>query len=258
MKEFDRLVEIIARLRDPIDGCPWDLEQTPKSLVPNFIEELYETVEAIEDNDPESLKEELGDLMLHVLMQCRIGEENKEFTVQESLDGISDKLISRHPHIFGDETAKDAETVLMNWERIKQVEKKKVRDSVLDGTPLTMPALIVSHRIQEKAASQGFDWDSIEPIYGKIVEETEEIKEAIIGGNQDKIEEEIGDLLFSVVNLARRLKVDSESALRITINKFIRRFKYVEKTFAKNGKMMYEATLKELDEVWDEAKRTEA
>jgi tetrapyrrole methylase family protein/MazG family protein len=252
------LVEIIAQLRDPISGCPWDLKQTPKSLVPNFIEELYEAVEAIEENDPDSLKEELGDLMLHILMQCRIAEENEEFSVKESLEGISNKLIKRHPHIFGDAVETDAGTVKMNWERMKQVEKKEERQSILDGTPLSMPALIVSHRLQEKAASIGFDWGAIEPIYDKIEEETEEIKEACLQGDMEKIEGEVGDLLFSVVNLARKLNVDSETALRVTINKFIRRFKEVEKSYENNGKMMYDATLEELDEVWEQVKRTEA
>ncbi|MBN2830316.1 MAG: nucleoside triphosphate pyrophosphohydrolase [Candidatus Cloacimonetes bacterium] len=258
MKEFDRLVEIIAQLRDPIEGCPWDLKQTPKSLVPNFIEELYEAIEAIEENDPDSLKEELGDLMLHILMQCRIAEENEEFTVRDSLEGISGKLIKRHPHIFSDAVETDANSVRMNWERMKQVEKKEERQSILDGTPLSMPALIVSHRLQEKAASIGFDWGSIEPIYAKIEEETQEIKEACLTGDMEKIEGEVGDLLFSVVNLARKLNVDSETALRVTINKFIRRFKQVEKSYENNGKMMYDATLEELDEVWEQVKRTEA
>ncbi len=257
MKEFDRLVEIIAKLRDPLDGCPWDLKQTHKSLVPNFIEELYETVEAIEDNDPKALKEELGDLMLHLLMQCRIAEENKEFTVADSLNGISEKLIRRHPHIFGEKKENDADEVKINWERMKQEEKKKERESILDGTPLSMPALIVAHRLQEKAASIGFDWDSIEPIFGKIDEEQDEIREAIESGDQSKVEEEVGDLLFSVVNLARKLHVDSEIALRITINKFVRRFKQVEKIYSDNGEKMYDATLEELDRVWDQVKRTE-
>ncbi len=258
MKEFDRLVEIIAKLRDPSDGCPWDLKQTHKSLVSGFIEELYETVEAIEDSNPKALQEELGDLMLHILLQSRIAEENREFTIVDALTGISDKLIRRHPHIFGDTEETDAGQVKVNWERIKKEEKKRERESILDGTPLSMPALLVAHRVQEKAASTGFDWDSVEPIFDKINEEQEEIKEAVELGEQDKIEEEIGDLIFSAVNLARKLNVDSESALRVTINKFIRRFKQVEKIYSENGDKMYESTLEELDETWEQVKRTEA
>jgi len=231
MIEFDKLNDVVARLRDKDKGCPWDLKQTHTSLVPNFIEELYECVEAIENNDTEHLSEELGDLMLHILMQARIAEEENNFDVKIVLDKITEKLIRRHPHIFGDGHAVDAEGVKLNWERIKQDEKKDHRTSAIDGIPRNMPALIIAQRMQEKAASVGFDWDDVVPAIGKLREEIDEFETEYNLNDQEEMEKELGDMLFSIVNISRKLNMDSETALKKTIRKFENRFKYVEEHF---------------------------
>lgn len=255
MKEFDRLVEIVRQLRDPVSGCPWDIKQTPASLVPNFIEELYEVVEAIEDNDHIALKEELGDLMLHVVFQAQIASEEKTFDMAEVLQKITDKLVCRHPHVFGDLDVNDADTVKMNWERIKKQEKKE-RKSVLEGIPRALPALIHAQRTQEKAASVGFDWPDTEPIMEKLAEETAELEEALESGDGAKIREELGDMIFTLVNLARKLHIDAEAALKECSRKFVRRFNYIEEHYEKNGEDIHEASLEELDRIWNQAKET--
>ncbi len=194
MKEFDELIEVVARLRDPENGCPWDLKQTSRSLVPNFIEELYEAIEAIEHDDQKHLCEELGDIMLHVVMQIRLAEEAGYFTAAEVLTSICTKLIRRHPHIFGDTEATDAYEVKMNWERLKRLEKEKKDRSAIDGIPHSMPGLIVAQRMQEKAASVGFDWGDAKPVFDKMREEFDEFEEAWESEPQERIEEEIGDI----------------------------------------------------------------
>lgn len=256
MQEFDRLVKIVKDLRNPETGCPWDTKQTPKSLVPNFIEELYECVEAIENEDWDDLSEELGDLMLHIVMQARIAEEEKRFDMAVLLHKINDKLVRRHPHIFGSDTVKDASEVKMNWEQIKLQEKSN-RKSAIDGVPRSMPKLIVSWRMQEKAAAVGFDWDNHLQVITKLDEEVDELKEAIENDNRAQIEDEIGDVLFTVVNLSRKLGIDAESCLSAAINKFERRFKQVEKKFSEKEISMQHSTLEKLDEVWEEVKNTE-
>ncbi|MBN1326632.1 MAG: nucleoside triphosphate pyrophosphohydrolase [Candidatus Cloacimonetes bacterium] len=255
MKEFDQLVEIISRLRDPQNGCPWDLQQTSESLIPNFIEELYECVEAIENGDHVHLSEELGDLLLHILMQARIAQEAGNFSLNNVLEKISQKLINRHPHVFGDKQVYGANNVKMNWERIKQKEKKDVRKSVLDGIPKTMPALIIAQRIQEKAASVGFDWEKPEPVITKLDEELSEFKKAFAVGDQTEIQNEIGDVIFTVVNLARKLGFDAESCLRKTITKFENRFNKIEQYHQQNNENIYESSLEKLDEIWNETKK---
>jgi len=255
MKEFDRLVEIVRQLRDPVSGCPWDIKQTPASLVPNFIEELYEVVEAIEDKDDIALKEELGDLMLHVVFQAQIASEEKTFEMADVLQKITDKLVRRHPHVFGDLDVNDADTVKMNWERIKKQEKKE-RKSVLEGIPRALPALIHAQRTQEKAASVGFDWPDTEPIMEKLAEETAELEEALESGDGAKIREELGDMIFTLVNLARKLHIDAEAALKECSRKFVRRFNYIEEHYEKNGEDIHEASLEELDRIWNQAKET--
>ncbi|HPT70769.1 MAG TPA: nucleoside triphosphate pyrophosphohydrolase [Candidatus Cloacimonadota bacterium] len=258
MNEFDQLIDIVGSLRDPENGCPWDLKQTLRSLVPNFIEEVYEAVEAIELDDSHALCEELGDIMLHIVMQVRIAEENNDFTMADVLNGINHKLIHRHPHIFGDETLKDADEVKLNWEKIKHKEKKLHRKSILDGIPKTMPGLIKAQRTQEKAASTGFDWQDIHPVLDKLEEEKNELLEALDQDNPDHIREEIGDLLFTIVNLARKLHIDAEGALNDTTRKFERRFKSIEDHYSKNGQNIYESTLEQLDEIWDLVKKHES
>lgn len=251
MKKFQELIDIVAALRDPDTGCPWDAAQTHESLVSNFIEELYEVVEAIKEQDDEALCEELGDLMLHLVFQAQIARERKAFEMEDVLGGIIDKLVRRHPHVFGDLSVADAEGVKMNWERLKKVEKTD-RESVLDGVPKSMPALIQAHRTQEKAASVGFDWPDLPPVLAKIDEEREELYEALETNDMEAIKDELGDLLFSIVNLARKLGIDAEAALKGTTRKFYSRFRHVEKQYSNND--IHEASLEELDSHWESAK----
>jgi len=257
MKEFDKLVEVIEKLRDKENGCPWDLEQTHESLIPNFIEELYESVEAIESKDYTHLSEELGDLLLHIIMQAQIAKEAGEFEIEEVLSKINTKLIRRHPHVFADGHATDANGVKMNWERIKFEEKKKSRKSAIDGIPRAMPALIVAQRMQEKAASVGFDWPDVEPAVDKIKEEIHEFVDAFQQKDIEEMQNELGDMLFSIVNISRKLGFDTESALRRTIDKFDNRFRKVEEHYRKNKKNMLDASLEQLDEIWEIAKKDE-
>lgn len=254
MKEFDQLVDILARLRDPETGCPWDAKQTPMSLRANFIEELYEAVEAIEADDSEALSEELGDLMLHIIFQARMAEEQQRFDIRTVLEKINNKLIRRHPHIFSDAKAEDAEGVKQNWELIKKREKKH-RKSILDGIPGSMPALIHASRTQEKAAALGFDWSEILPVIEKIEEELDELKSAIKSQQEDQITMEIGDLLFSVVNLARKLNIDAEAALKASTRKFTKRFQFIEEYYETHQKDIKSAGLEELDKIWELAKK---
>jgi MazG family protein len=257
VKEFDELHEIVRKLRDPEKGCPWDTQQTHRSLVPNFIEELYESIEAIENEDYEHLAEELGDLLLHIMMQIVMAEEKKVFKAEQVLEKINAKLIRRHPHIFGDGMAVDAKGVKMNWERIKQQEKKALRKSMIDGIPRSMPALIIAQRMQEKAAAAGFDWPEVIPAVDKLEEEIEEFRKAMIEMDSGEVESEIGDMLFSIINISRKLGFDAESSLKRTIKKFERRFKKIEEYHHKNNKNMQESSLEQLDEIWELAKKTE-
>jgi len=255
LKKFDDLLRIVAQLRNPNGGCPWDLKQTHKSLIANFIEEVYETIEAIENENYENLKEELGDILLHIVMQAQIAKEENRFDIEDVIENISTKLVERHPHVFGNLIVKDEKEVMDNWENIKLKEKE--RTSVLEGVPHSMPALIVASRIQEKAASIGFDWDDVSYAIDKLYEEILEFKEALDKKDMLEMEKEIGDMFFSVVNIARKLNIDSESALRLTIKKFENRFKKVEKYFNENKIDMKKVKLEKLDEVWDKAKKEE-
>ena len=257
MKEFDKLMEVIEKLRNKENGCPWDLKQTHESLIPNFIEELYESVEAIENKDYKHLSEELGDLMLHIVMQVQIAREDNRFKMEDVLTQINDKLIRRHPHIFGDGHATDADGVKMNWERIKLEEKKHSRTSAIDGIPQNMPALIVAQRMQEKAASVGFDWPDLAPAVDKLEEEVKEFQEAYENKDIEEMQNELGDMIFAIVNIARKSGFDTETALRRTISRFESRFKKVENHFISNGKKMLDASLEQLDEIWEIAKESE-
>ena len=256
MKEFQKLVDIIAQLRDPVSGCPWNIKQTPQSLIPNMVEELYEVVEAIEDGDNVALMEELGDLLLHIVMQAQLASESGAFNIIDVLNHINDKLVRRHPHVFGELELKDADTVKKNWERLKKAEKQE-RKSVLEGIPRALPALIYAQRMQEKAASVGFDWDDVPPILEKIDEETKELKSALETEDQTRIKEEVGDLLFTIVNLARKLHLDAESALKETARKFSKRFQYIEEQYRQNGENINEASLEELNSFWELSKKEE-
>ena len=252
--QFEELVNIVSRLRAP-DGCPWDREQTNHTLIPYFIEEVYEVIESVDDGDWDLVKEELGDILLHIVFQASIAEDEKNFKIIDSLNNINKKLINRHPHVFGDAKAEAAFHAKQNWEAEKH--KEKGRESRLDGVPNSLPSLIRAQRLQQKASYAGFDWEKIEQVWGKVNEEIIELKEAEISGNNQHIEEEMGDLLFAIVNLSRHLNISSEDALRKTNQKFIRRFKKVEEGIKAKGKKLNEASLEEMDSIWNEAKHNE-
>ena len=252
--QFEELVKIVSELRAP-DGCPWDREQTNQSLLPYFIEEAYELIESVDEKNWENVKEELGDLLLHVVFQGSIAEQDGKFQLVESLLTVNEKLISRHPHVFGDAQADEAFHAKQNWEAAKH--KEKGRDSRLDGVPKNLPALVRAQRLQQKASYAGFDWDKVEQVWEKIHEEILELKEAQLSNNKKHIEEEIGDVIFAVVNLARFLDISAENSLRKTNKKFINRFKKVEEGIKEQGKEIDDATLEEMDSIWNEAKRNE-
>lgn len=250
---FRRLVEIVAQLRGP-DGCPWDKQQTPKSMIPYLLEETYEVVEAIEESDPDGLRGELGDLFFLVLLQVQMAKESEKFQLPDVINEISDKLIRRHPHVFqrGDgKKEHSVDDILENWERIKMSEG---RESRLDGVPKNMSGLLRAQRIQEKAAQVGFDWDELEPVVAKLHEEIDELLAAWQSENAERVEEELGDVLFSVVNVARFVKVDAESAMRRAVDKFNQRFRQVETIFREEKRDIEKASLAEMDAVWDRIK----
>jgi len=251
---FEDLVEIMKTLRSP-DGCPWDREQTHESLKQYFIEETYEVLEAIDLKSPEKLCEELGDVLLQVVFHATIAEENGKFTIDDVIDGISKKMIHRHEHVFGKEHAETAADVLNLWDKIKKKEKgSKTQTDIMKDIPEILPALMRSYKVQEKAAKVGFDWDNVEDAWKKVKEELEEFHDVYRSGDMEKTEEELGDLLFAIVNVSRFLKIQPELALTKTINKFIKRFEYIETKSSENGKKLVDMTLEEMDALWDEAK----
>jgi len=258
MSPFEELLDVMKRLRSP-GGCPWDHEQTHTTLKPYFLEEVYEALDAIDSGSDDNLREELGDVLLQVVFHARIAEDEGRFTMDDVVNGIVEKLKRRHPHVFGDTTVSDSGEVLKNWEQIKRREKREKPGggSVLDGLPRELPALIKARRIQEKVSRVGFDWERSEEVMLKVEEELRELKEASRADDRAAIEEELGDLLFAVANLARFVSVCPEDALRKTIDKFQRRFRYIESELPKRGKKLGEATLEEMDALWDEVKRSE-
>lgn len=250
---FLKLLEIVRRLRAP-DGCPWDKEQTPKSMIPYLLEETYEAIEAIEEGDAEGLRGELGDMLFLVLLQVQMASEARKFHLPEVLNGISDKLVRRHPHVFQREPGAPepgVNKILNNWERIKMAEGRQSR---LDGVPKKLSGLLRAQRIQEKASQVGFDWDELAPVIDKLHEELDELLTAWQDQGSEEVEEELGDVLFSVVNVSRFLGVDAESALRRAVDKFNTRFRAVEEIFRREGRDLEQATLAEMDEVWDRIK----
>ena len=251
-KEFEELVQIISRLREP-DGCDWDIAQTNQSLIPFMIEEIYELIESIDDENWETVKEELGDVLLHIVFQAAIADQNKQFQLEEVLKTINEKLVNRHPHVFNIDQVVISDERNKEWELSKH--KEKGRESRLDGVPKNLPSIIKAQRLQQKASLAGFDWDRIELVWEKIHEEILELKEAQNEKNNDHIEEEIGDVLFSIVNLSRFLEISADNALRRTNRKFINRFKKVEKGIKEKGKEMEEASLEEMDIIWNESKK---
>lgn len=254
IENIRRLYEIVKRLRAP-GGCPWDREQTLHSLKPCLLEETYELLEAMDSDSLADHVEELGDVLLQVVFQCVVREEEGAFTIDDVAREVADKMVRRHPHVFGDVKVDDVAGVLNNWEAIKGKEKRDKPDrSAIDGVPKALPALLKAQRTQAKAARVGFDWKDSSGAIGKIDEELREVKEAIEGGDKAQVEEEIGDLLFAVVNTCRFVEVQAEDALQGATAKFARRFKAVEKSVKAQGKNMKELSLAELDEIWDAVK----
>jgi len=252
-----RLYEVMRRLRAP-GGCPWDREQTLLTLRPCLLEETYELLEAMGGNDLALHVEELGDVLLQVVFQCAIREEEGAFTLNDVAEALTEKLIRRHPHVFGDAVADSSGQVLSNWEAIKQTEKGKKPDrSAIDGVPAALPALLKAQRTQSKAARVGFDWEDATGATAKIEEELAELKEAVAAGDREKMAEEMGDLLFSAVNYCRFIDVDAESALEGTNKKFSRRFREVERLIREQGRTLKACTLAEMDAVWDAVKAEE-
>ena len=248
LKAFDRLLTIMEELREQ---CPWDKKQTLQTLRHLTIEETYELGDAILDNDLNEVKNELGDLLLHIVFYAKIGSETNSFDIADVANSICDKLINRHPHIYGDVSVSDEEDVKRNWENIKLKEGKK---SVLEGVPNSLPALVKANRIQEKVAGVGFDWERPEQVFEKVKEELSELQEELNSGNKDKLEAEFGDVLFSIVNYARFLDINPESALERTNKKFIKRFQYLEGKAKEKRKNLREMSLAEMDVFWEEAK----
>lgn len=252
--KFEKLVAIMAQLRGP-SGCPWDKEQTHESLRQYLLEEAYEVLEALDTGDTSHLKEELGDLLLQIVFHAQIASENQAFDISDVIQSIAEKLIRRHPNVFGDQIIESAQEQSVNWERLKKAERNA---SIVDGVPKTLPALLRAQRIQQKASTVGFDWPHAEPVWNKVEEEITEFKKVVHGANKNQIVEEFGDLLFSLVNFCRFINVNPENALRKSTEKFIARFKKVEADFEANHREMSAASLEDLDAAWEKIKSTDS
>jgi MazG family protein len=246
--KFNEFVQIVKRLRKE---CPWDREQTNDSIKAATIEEAYEVVDAIDNEDYDELRKELGDLLLHVVFHTVIAEESNHFKIDDVIDSIQEKLIRRHPHVFGDTKVSGSDEILKNWEEIKLSEG---RANLLDGVPPLLPGLQRAHRLQEKVSKIGFDWEKKEDVWKKVIEEIEEMHQSEKDGNHNELEGEIGDVFFALVNYARFLGVNPENALRKTNKKFIKRFGYLEEKITESGRKLSESTLKEMDKYWEESK----
>lgn len=250
--DFQQLLNIMEKLRGD-GGCPWDKEQTRESLKPFILEEAYELIEAIESGDPEKMKEELGDLLFQIVFQCQVAKERKEFEISDVIEKITKKMITRHPHVFGEAEYRTSAEVIVQWEEQKKLEGKR-RESILEGVPEALPSLLRAHRLQNRAASVGFDWYKVEDALKKLDEELKEFKKALETKEKNEIGEELGDILFMLVNVSRFIGVNPEDALRKTIAKFISRFRYIEMKAADNGRKLSDMTLSEMDKLWEEAK----
>lgn len=251
---FEKLIDILAKLRGP-GGCPWDQEQTYKDITPYMLEEVHEVIDAIDVNNFEDLKEELGDLLMHVFFHAQLAREEKRFTIFEVVEGICEKLVRRHPHVFSDTKATTSKEVLENWEQIKGKEKGKENRSILDGLPKGMPALVKAFRVGEKTGRVGFDWENIDGVLAKIDEELSEFKKALASGNSNEIEKEYGDILLVVANLGRFTKQDPETALRKAILKFTQRFQQIEKEYDFSKEALKKLSAKKWEEHWQQVKR---
>ncbi|MDD3667743.1 MAG: nucleoside triphosphate pyrophosphohydrolase [Bacteroidales bacterium] len=251
IESFERLLDIMDELREK---CPWDRKQTFETLRHLTIEETYELADAIIENDTDEIKKEVGDLLLHIVFYAKIGSEENAFDIKTVIDSLNEKLIRRHPHIYGDEKVENSEQVKENWEQIKLKEGIK---STLSGVPKTLPALVKAYRIQDKARGVGFDWDNSQQVWEKVEEEIEELKEEVRNNNKEKIEQEFGDTLFALINYARFIDVNPETALERTNKKFINRFQFIEEKALLQGRSLKDMTLEEMDKIWNEAKTQE-
>ena len=250
---FEDLLALMTRLRAP-GGCPWDREQKMEDLRPFIIEEAYEVTHAIDAGDRDSLREEVGDMLLQAVFVSEIAREEGSFDIHDAIEAIHDKLVRRHPHVFADVIANDAETVLSNWEKLKSEERAAKKEGILSGVPTSLPALLKAQRLTEKAARIGFDWRRDADVLEKLDEEVGELREEVGAGDRERLADEIGDILFTIVNLARRFEVDAENALQRSNAKFTRRFEHVESSLRASGTSFEEASLEEMDRLWDEAK----
>ena len=255
-RDFTQAVAIMHRLRAP-GGCPWDAEQTHESLKRYLLEECYEVIEAIDSGNDELLKEELGDLLLQPLFHAAIAGERGAFTIDDVIETLCTKLIRRHPHVFGDEKIATSEEQVANWEKIKKAEKGEERKSALSGVPPHLPALLKAQKVTEKAARVGFDWEHVDQVFAKVLEELHELEETMETRDESRMEAELGDLLFAIVNLGRFLSLDPEEALRKTITRFSTRFSHVETRLHEQGISLHDASLDEMEALWQEAKRRE-
>lgn len=253
--EFDRLVDIVRQLRSP-GGCPWDREQTHQSTLSSLLDETYEFFEAVDENDDHKMKEELGDLLLQIVLHSQMAAEEKKFTIEDVAKEINEKLIRRHPHVFGNETVSGSTEVLRNWEAIKKKEKgKENRKYITDGIPEALPSLFRAEKIQHRVARSGFDWKDIAPVFDKVEEEFKEFREAYTNGETEHAEEELGDILFSLVNSARHAGISAEDALRKANKKFEKRFRYIEDKLKEIGKTVQDSSLEEMDSFWEQSKK---
>ena len=255
-RSFDELVKLMTTLRGP-NGCPWDREQTLDDLKPFVIEEAYEVVDAIDRNDRRALLEEVGDLLMEAVFIAEIARHEGSFDIYDSVAAIHDKLVRRHPHVFADVEVGSADEVITNWEKLKNEERKAENKSVLSGVPQALPALLKGARLTEKAARVGFDWRRTEDVFHKVEEEIAELRQAVAGGDKAEIQSELGDLLFTIANVARKVDVNPEEALQSTNRKFMRRFESMERTVRGQGKNLDQLSLEEMDKLWDEAKAAE-
>ena len=254
--EIKELVDVIKKLRSP-DGCPWDRKQTPESLIPQMLEEVYELVDAIYEKEPDKIKEELGDVLLHIVFQAVFAEENNKFTIDDVIKEIIEKIIRRHPHVFANKEINSIEELNITWEKIKASEKGKENRGLLDGIPKSLPALMYAYKITKKVQKVGFDWPDVANLFEKLDEEFQEFEQALINKDRENIEEEFGDILFILVNLARKLNINPEEALIKTNKKFLKRFKFIENNLKENNLRFEDVNLEYMDNLWEKAKKLE-
>ena len=251
--KFEELVDIVARLRSS-DGCPWDREQTRESLKPFLVEEFYELIDALDEDDPEGIKEELGDLLFQIVLQSQLSKEEEIFSINDVVEGIARKMVRRHPHVFGEKDLKTSGDVIRSWAEHKKSEGKN-HDSAIGGVPKSLPALVRAQKLQMKATKAGFDWEKIEDVFGKLDEEVGELKKALKDGKKAEIEDELGDIFFVLVRISNFLDINPEDSLRKTIRKFTGRFEHIETEAARQGRRINDMTLAEMDVLWERAKK---